>query len=542
MDTKTNIKAEQYDDLGKGLNLFTRDTMLKENESTTAYNVWATGKNSITKRPGIVKLCTIAGVDQIDGLGTYYNGTTRKLLAMAGGTVYEVDTGTAVAVSGSPASAQGVFTTKNRTDWCQAGGKTFIANGVENIRYYDGTNIKEEAGSIVAKYLIYYKSCLWAAGNTGAGNGSRLYRSTDGVSGTAVPVCALGCFTYSNSAAPLATSKYVSQSDGQDLKGFFKHQDYLYPVKERSLWRASVGTDEYQLITLEMVDPARGTDSHFSIDTVDNDNFMFSEKGVFATGYEPNILDQIRTNIVSLRIDPRLQAIQKSRLDDVVALYSDNHYYLSYTSAGGTYNDTIMVYDRQRLGWWEFQVSDASGNLTGANCFTEFKNSAGQTSIYFGSATDGCIYYFDDSVKQDAGWSVITTWQSKKFEFGDYSQVKFFMEVELYFGKSASSPTINVYIDGVLAKTWTGQIGNTGAAGVGIESVGVPIVGVEGGSMDIADSGGGDWVKIPLNAMGRNVQIEVTEEDLTGTRDWELNALAFHYKPLSVMYQPGVKT
>ena len=531
-----NIKAKQIDDLGKGLNLFTRDTMLKDNESPVAYNVWATGKNSIKKRPGIVKLCTVAGVDQIDGLGTYYNGTTRELIAMAGGVLYKVHTGTAAALSASPASAN-VFTTKKRTDFCQAGGSLFITNGTEDIRKYDGSAMRTFTGTINAKYLIYYKSCLWAAGNNGAGYGSRLYRSGNGATSSA----AVGNFTYDATANPLATSVDVSQSDGQDLKGFFKHQDYLYPLKERSLWRVSVGTDSAGAITQELVDPARGCDSHWSIDTVDNDNFMFNEQGIFATGYEPNILDQIRTNIVSLRIDNKLKQIEKSRLDDVVGYYYDNHYYISYTSGGGGYNDTIMVYDRQRLGWWEFQVSDASGNLTGANCFTEYKDVNGQTRLYFGSATDGSIYYFDDTIKQDSGWSIITNWKSANMAFGDYSQEKYFLMTELYFGKTPGTPTINVYIDGTLAASKTVNIGSSGSAGEGNYKIGTEMIGVGGGSLDVVDRGGGDFVRIDLNKMGRNIQIEITEEDLTGTKGWELNSIHMQYKPLNNAYQPGTR-
>jgi len=185
------LKSEQLDDFGKGLNLFTRDTMLKNNECSVGYNIWATGKNSIKKRDGIVKLCTIAGATQIDGLGTYYNGATRKLLAMAGGVLYEVQTGTAVACSAVPASSN-VFTNGMRTDMCQAGGNVHIANGTENIRYFDGTTVREQTGTIVAKYLIFYKSCLWAAGNPGAGMGTNLYRSGDGSTASA----AVGNFIY----------------------------------------------------------------------------------------------------------------------------------------------------------------------------------------------------------------------------------------------------------------------------------------------------------------------------------------------------------
>ena len=523
------IKNQQYDDFGKGLNLFTRDTMLKENESPVAYNVWATGKNSIKKRPGVVAFCTIPGGNKVDGLGAFYNGATRKLIALCGGTLYDVTTGTATALSASPTTA-GVFTSGNRGDFCQAGGSLFVANGVENIRVIDSSyTVRDQTGSIKAKYMIFYKSCLWATGNTDAGNETRLYRSGSDTF--------IGNFTNSTANA-LATSVYISKSDGQYIKGFFKHQDYLYVPKESSLWRSNVGTDTYQLITNELIDPARGCDSHHSIDSVDNDNFMFQEQGVLATGYEPNILDQIRTNIVSLRIDPDLKSIQKSRLENVEGIFFDTHYYMSYTSGGGSVNDVIKVYDRQRLGWWEFQIA-INGTFTGANCFSEFKNSSGEKKLYFGSGVDGSIYYFDEAVKQDAGYAVLTQYKTPKLSFGDYSQEKFFLDMLIYFGKTPGLVTVNVYIDSTLAATQTVQIGTTGTSGTGIEKTGVGKTGVGGGSLTPADSGGGDFVRIPLGITGRNIQVEITDEDTTGNRSWEVNAMHYHYKPLSPLYQPN---
>lgn len=527
-----NMENQQLDDYGKGLNLFTRDTMLKENESPVAYNVWAVGKNSVAKRPGVAKLCTIAGGNAIDGLGAYYSGSTRKLIAMCGGTLYDVTSGTAVALSASPLTA-GNFSAANRADFCQAGGDLFVGNGVQNIRKIDsGLTVRDVTGSIVADKMIFYKACLWATGNPSAGNETRLYRSGNDTN--------IGNFTYHVTGNPLATSVYVSQSDGQYVTGFFKHQDYLYVTKERSLWRANVGTDTYQLITNELIDPARGCDSHHSIDSVDNDNFMFQEQGVLATGYEPNILDQIRTNIVSLRIDPDLKAIQKSRLNDVEGIYFDNHYYLSYTSGGGSVNDVIKVYDRQRLGWWDFQIA-IDGVYTGASCFSEFKNSSGETKLYFGSPVDGSIYYFDDTVKQDQGYAIFTDYKTPKLSFGDYSQMKFFLDVELYFGKTPGNPTINVYVDGTLAATTTVQIGASGSTGIGISKIGTEKIGVGGGALSVTDDGGGDFVKIPIGVTGRNIQIQITDEDTTGTKSWELNSMHYHYKKLSPLYQPGTQ-
>jgi len=520
-------KAEfiQYDNLGKGVNTFTRDTMINDTEAAEATDVWSVGKNSVTKRPGIGLAITLPTSAAVVGLGTYYAGATRKLLAMSGGTLYDVDPilGTSTALTAAVASAA-VWTTNLRTDMCQAGGFVFIQNGTDVLRKYSGTAITNQTNGVIGKWLIYYKASLWTGGNTTAGNEARLYRSgTD---------AQLGDFTNST-ANPFATSVYVSKDDGQKLSGFFKHQDFLYPVKERSLWRASQDTTTAATITLELVDPARGCDSHFSIDTVENDNFMFNEKGVYATGYEPNILDQIRTNILSLRIDNSIKTIEKDNLDDVVGLYHDNHYYLSYTSGGATSNDTIMVYDRQRLGWWEWDL--------GANCFSEYKDTNGDTKLYFGSsAADGKIYYFDQTLKADNGVSFTTNWKSPKFSFKNYAQSKYFLNVLLYFAKTAGTITYSVYVDGKLIKTNTVPIGNTGSAGIGQGSIGVEMIGVGSGSLELADSGGGDFVKIPVNKTGRNIQIQV--EDNTSTQSWELNSIEMQIgKKINNLYQPSTR-
>lgn len=518
---KGKIEQIIYDNLGKGVNTFTRDTMINEQEAAEATDVWAVGKNSVAKRPGVALAVTLPSSAAVMGLGTYYSGATRKLLAMSGGVLYDVNpvAGTSTAVTASPASAA-TWTTNLRTDMCQAGGNVFIQNGTDVLRKYTGSTVQNQTNGVIGKWLIFYKASLWTAGNTDSGNEARLYRSGTDAN--------LGDFTNST-GNPFATSVYVSKDDGQKLSGFFKHQDFLYPVKERSLWRASQDTSTAATITLELVDPARGCDSHFSIDTVENDNFMFNEKGVYATGYEPNILDQIRTNILSLRIDSKIKSIEKDNLDDVVGLYHDNHYYLSYTAGGASANNTIMVYDRQRLGWWEWAL--------GANCLSEFKDSTGETKLYFGSSSaDGKIYYFDDNLNADNGIAFDTNWKSPKFSFKDYSQSKIFLNVLLYFAKTAGTITYTIYVDGETVVTNTVQVGNTGTAGMGGGKLGTGILGVGTGSLELADSGGGDFIQIPVNAEGRNIQVQI--EDNTATQSWELNAMIFQFKKINPMYQP----
>lgn len=499
-------KSFKQDDFSKGLNLFTRDTMIKEKESYDASNIWGVGKNSLKKRPGTRLICEVAGASKICGLGTYYSSTVRELLIMAGDKFYKESGGSA-----SRIGAQ-TWTANLRTDLCQAGGKVFIQNGTEVLREYNGTTTSDTSNGQTGKFCIFYKGSLWTAGDTSYP--TRLYRSGSGAK--------LGDFTYHDPDNLLATSVYVGKDDGQKITGLFKHQDYLYVAKENSIWRVSQATDAAGTITLALVDPARGAAAHHTIDSVDNDVFFFNDKGVYAFGYEPNMSEQIRTNIVSLRIDPNIKSIQKDRLEEAPAIYFDNHYYLAYTSGGGGSNDKIAVYDRQRLGWWKFNL--------GANCLTEYKDSSGYSYLYYGSATDGKVLYFDDTAKSDNAAAISTKWKTGKWSFKDYVQQKFFHFITLYFGRIRGKITVNVYIDGDLHKTESVVLGSGATGGIGTRRIGKSEIGIAAGST----SDTAEITKIALNKMGKNIQVEITDSE--NERSWELSAIEGIFTPINKNY------
>ncbi len=502
-------KVIVQDKFGKGLNLFTRETMIGEEETSLASNVWSVGKNSIKKRPGYKQLCEVSGANMVSGLGTYYNGGTRQILIMAGGKLYKDVSGTATQIDTD------TWTADLRTDFCQAGNKVYIQNGTNVLREYDGSTVEDTTNGQIGSFLIYYKGYLWTAGDSS--DPTRLYRS-----GTALK---LGDFTYNDPDNLAAGSVFVGKNDGQKITGLFKHQDYLYIMKESSLWRATiaVAADGSVTTTLELVDPSRGSVQHHTIDAVENDAFFFNDKGVYALGYEPNMSTQIRTNIVSLRVDPKVKAIQKSRLEETCAIFFDNHYYLAYTSGGGTANDKMLVYDRQRLGWWEFNI--------GANVFCEYKNTSGYSYLYFGSPTDGKVYYFEETAKSDNGSAISTTWKTGKWSFKDYVQQKFFHHVVLYFGRIRGTVTIKVYIDGTLHVSDTAVLGGSSTYGIGTQTLGTAVLGVEGGETGTAAA---ELKKIALNKMGMNLQIEIT--DSQNNKSWELNAVEGIYTPINNMY------
>lgn len=518
------VKFLKIYDMGKGLNTYARDTMLKKEETAGCNNVHPTGKASITKRSGSSTLCTVPSATAIEGLGTFYSAsptdgnTVCQLLAVANGKLYQTQTGTATEVSAYPASA-GTFTTGKRVDFCQAGAYVFMSNGTDAMKVYDGTTVRVQTNGVVAKYMIYYKNCLYAIGNSTYP--SRLYRS-----GTDTYI---GNFTYS-SANTLASSVYISNLDGQENTSIFKYQDYLFVTKNHTTYRASVAADSAATISYELVDPARGSDSHSATDAVENDIYLFTEYGVNSLGYEPNYID-LRTNVISLRVDKAVKSIEKSALENTCAMYSDNRYYFSYKAGGASSNNSMLVYDRLRSGWWTYDI--------GASCFTEFKDSNGETKLYFGSPTDGKISYFDNSVFTDSGTAYDTQWKSPKHGIDDYTQSKFFLEAILYMGSMPGDIIISVYVDGNLVINRSLTIGNTGKSGIGMDSIGTYKIGVEGGTLQVTDTGGSVVVNIPVNKMGRNIQVEVT--DSSETKSWELNSIDIAFVPINKLFQPDTK-
>jgi hypothetical protein len=504
-------KAVKFSDFGGGINNYTRPTMIQDKETPLSENVWATGKNSLEKRPGFSLIGQIPTVNKVSGIGTFY-GSSRKLLAMAGGKLWDV--------KASPEQIGATtWTADLKTDFCQAAGRVFISNGSNVLREYNGTAISDTTNGVVGMWSIFYKGCLWVAGN--ATYPTRLYRS-----GTDTKI---GDFTYNETGNPLATSVYIGKDDGQNITGMFKHQDYLYILKENSIWSVSQSTDEFGTVMIELIDPSRGCTNHRTIDSVDNDTFFFNDKGVFAFGYEPNIQTQIRTNVISLRVDVDVKTIQKSRLDDTAGIYFDNKYYLAYTVGGGSNNDAVLVYDRQRMGWWKLP------NLS-FNCFTEYKDSDGYSKLYAGSDVDGKVFYLDDNAKTDNGTAIKTKYKTAKWSFKDEFQTKFFLFALLYFGGRPADVIIEIYIDDVLVNSLSKTIGISGGGGMGTGAIGTFPIGVEDGEV-ATDTGGGDFAKVPINKIGRNIQIVIT--DLSTSKGWEINGIEINLKPLDPIYQPN---
>lgn len=163
----------------------------------------------------------------------------------------------------------------------------------------------------------------------------------------------------------------------------------------------------------------------------------------------------------------------------------------------------------------------------------------GVSYLYFGSPDEAKVYYFNGASKSDNGAAIDTMWTSPKYTLDDLTQSKFFLKGVLYVGSIPGDITISGFVSSDLVINKTVQIGSDGFAGIGIGTVGVETIGVGGGSRTVVDVGGSGVIEIPLNRMGRDVQIKILES--SADKGWELNGVDIAFVKVNKLFQPNAQ-
>ena len=235
------------------------------------------------------------------------------------------------------------------------------------IRDGDGT-----AGP-VGKYIEVYKDSLFIAGDPD--NPSRLYYSGGGDQ--------INNFTIGGGGGLID----ISKNDGQSITGLKIFKDSILVFKSDSIYQFSFTSSGLPQVI--QVTNSIGAIAPRSIVAVENDVFFLSRRGVFTIGNEAGFaFDVLRTNELSARVRPAVQAIDSAYTQNASAIYATtsdyNLYILSYTPAGSTTNSAAIVYDRERLAWYKWT------NIK-ANCWTKYIDSTGTTHFLYGCDESGYV-------------------------------------------------------------------------------------------------------------------------------------------------------
>lgn len=199
-----------------------------------------------------------------------------------------------------------------------------------------------------------YKDSLFVIGDED--NPSRLYYSAGGDK--------IHDFSASNGGGFID----ISKNDGQTGTALKVFKNTLLVFKEGSVYQFAFATSGAPQVT--QVTSAVGCVATRSVVTVENDVFFCDRRGVFSIGNEAGFaFDVLRTNELSARVRSVYQTIDPAYIGNISATYATknnvNLVIFSYTPSGSTTNSKALVYDRERLAWYEW--TNVSANCWATN-------------------------------------------------------------------------------------------------------------------------------------------------------------------------------
>lgn len=325
----------------------------------------------------------------------------------------------------------------------------------------------------------------------------------------------------------------IEPDSGDPITGLASFEGKIIVFKERSIWQVSLSTEQIGNFFVTIPTPTLITKSHGciapgSIQAVENDIFFLSRGGVYALGYEPNILNVLRTNEISAKIRPSLDELTISQKSNAVAFYDDFKYGLALPGTNKTY-----VYDRERLAWMGPWTKDA-------RVFEKYYDSSNESHLLYGEDDAPDVVEYSSTARTDEGDSIITSLRTKKDDFGDWTVFKNIRTVFTLLRNVQGTVTVSVRIQdrkGNLrnVKTFDVTSNSVSNSGWGTDMFGNTQWGdseASGGATDINEIY--RWVK--LNKTARNIQILITS---SGSSNYELLAVRASGKPIGLGFLPS---
>lgn len=463
----------------KGLNNLVSPSLIDNKEFSDMQNMEYDEGGVIRKRAGYVAAGNSLAAAR--GLGTFSTESSNYMVTIDG-------TQLKYRTSGNWSTATGdTFTAAKDTDFTQARLKLFIWNGQDGGAYFDGSAVTRPGTMPKAKFSVYYQNKHIAAGVDG--QPSRLFISnltnaadfTVTTGGTQPQPDSTNDTENGNPNVPGATVFAgtpalteanvldIRKNDGDKITALGVFQDVLIVFKERSIFQVTFDSSGNPTVT--PVTYATGCVSHKSVVNIENDISFMSREGHRVLGNEPQFFTAIRTQVLSIRIQPSMDAINKQYYSRCNGVYFDNKYILAYPVGSSTISKT-MTYDRR------FQAYSLWTNFN-AQAMVRYIDSSNNEDLYFLDDGGTQVYKRVTGIYNDNGAAIEAYIVSKAQDLGNPDITKFWVDLRLIFRRLSGQITFTVYQDdGVTVGTAT--IGTISSRGMGMNMLGTVILGLDG--------------------------------------------------------------
>lgn len=517
----------------KGLNNYVSPSLIDNKEFSDMQNMEYDEGGVIRKRSGYVTAGN--SLTAARGLGVFTTEANNMMVTVDSGTLKYRTTGSWSSATGA------TFTAGNDTTFTQARLKLFVWNGVDGGAYFDGSAVTRPGTMPKAKFSVYYQNKHIASGVDG--QPSRLYISN---------IADASDFTVANggtqpqpdntndsengnpnvpgatvfSGTPALTEANVidiRKNDGDKITGLAVFQDVLIVFKERAIYQVTFDSSGNPTVT--PITYATGCISHRSIVNIENDISFMSREGHRVLGNEPQFFTAIRTQVLSIRIKPVVDAIAKQYYSRCNGVYYDNKYILAHPTGSSSSIAKTFTYDRR------FQAYCTWTNFN-AQAMVKFINSTNSEDLYFLSDTGTQVYMVSPGTYNDNGSAIEAYVVSKAQDIGNPDITKFWVDLRLIFRRLNGQITLTVYSDDNSTVGST-QIGSGSSRGMGINMLGSFMLGTDGEEADTTTTStfSDNPLSIGLNLDSRTIKYKIYNNRLN--ENFVLLGMVYAYYPKS---------
>lgn len=517
----------------KGLNNYVSPSLIDDKEFSDLQNVEYDEGGVIRKRSGFVQVGN--ALTAAKGLGAYTTELTQQMTTIDSGVLKYRTTGNWSSAAGAVfnASADPVFV--------QARLKQFIWNGVDSGAYFDGTTVTRPGTMPKAKFSVYYQSKHIAAGVPG--QPSRLFISnladatdfTVNTGGTQPQPDSTNDSENANPNVPGATVYAgtpalteanvidIRKNDGDKITGLAVFQDILIVFKERAIYQVTFDASGNPTVT--PITYATGCVSHRSVKAVENDIYFLSREGLRVLGNQPQYFTAIRTNILSIRIQPTIDSIAKAYYERCNAEYYDNKYIMGFPTGTTSAMARSIAYDRRFQAFVLWTLNPQS--------LLRFTSSADNTdSLYFLTEAGTSLYQIQPGTYNDNGIAIEAFVVGKAQDGGEPDLTKFWIDLRLMFRRLNGVATLTIYDDTSAAQGST-TIGSGSSRGFGLKMLGATKLGVDGVTSTGSSTGAvaDSPVSVSLNLNSRNLKFKIYNNNLN--ENFVLLGMVYAFYPKS---------
>lgn len=238
------------------------------------------------------------------------------------------------------------------------------------------------------------------------------------------------------SFSPDANGGWVKpgRGDGERVTAMIGFEDFLFIFKENSIWKFTFG--DAGAPSLVAVIPQYGTSSPDTVWRFERDiMYLGSDGRIRILGYEPTQLNVIRTTDISNRIQPRLDVLDKTNINQFFSIVYEQKYII----CDGT---VALPYDRRYIGFLDKWTNYSF------NRFIVWDRGTNQQKL-FGATLGGKIQQLlVDNTYDDNGTNINASLRIKRVDGGEDTILKYFYFTRTKFKNPKGSITLYTYKDG----------------------------------------------------------------------------------------------